>query len=178
MTSPWVPHGVSGQRTLPLIPKALVSTSHITIPALGKMAGFLGTAFAVSSATLRIKAKKEDAFIFPSSFRGPDLSIPYAPQPPYHREHECLLSEVDRAEMQRCAQSEPLQGLSQDFLLCLGQEGIFNADWMAKAILDVRPALEKRDNGEAATAGESPSHVDVEVMWGEDDWMVPKKGRG
>jgi len=66
----------------------------------------------------------------------------------------------------RCVLSEPLQGNSQEFLLCLGRGGGIDQQWYRTTIAAI-----------AEKYASEGRHVTVETWWGEEDSMIPTKGQ-
>ncbi|KZO98785.1 alpha/beta-hydrolase [Calocera viscosa TUFC12733] len=167
LMSSWVPTSKSSQIGLQLVPSVLVGSQHNILPAILPVIKGVNTSLAFSSALFHKKQKEKEKkanreWVFPERFRKEGQK--YEPKPPFHVKLETS-DEVGNF-INGCAFAESLQGMSQEHLLCLGRGGPVNEAWYRQIVADIAKGYAERQD-----------KVMIESWWGENDGMVPKKGR-
>ncbi|KZO98786.1 alpha/beta-hydrolase, partial [Calocera viscosa TUFC12733] len=164
LIAPWIPTSISDQFGLQLVPSWIVGNQHTIRPVgLPLMKGMMSS-FAFSSGLFQRENDKMDMseWVVPERFRNEGEK--YQPQPPFHT-NLAASSEVGTL-IDSCVLSEPLQGISQDYLMCLGRGGPLKEDWYKNIVEDLARGYKDRHE-----------EVMVEVLWAGNDEIIPQKGR-
>lgn len=161
VTSGWVPVSISGQLGLNLVPSALVSHFHNVFPISLPLISSVGASLAFSKAMFG----GADA----ETYAPPDVMRPLASAPiTYHPKHTFQVSKATNAALLECAAKlESMQGVSDEYLLCLGRgEGSIDVDWFTDTVRKISHAYRQRGG-----------RVRFELWWGSKDMLIPAKGQ-
>ena len=162
-TSPWVPNSRS---PLHLIPPPLVSRAHVILPRLDAVLQGIGRCFA-TLASLFTTPPAAEPWPVPDRLRPVPKSEAekYRPLPPYHADHTLSPPKYMWKAIEKAMLAEPMQGMSQEFSLCLSR--VYDAEWYEMTLRAV-----------AERSAQQGRKVDVEVFWALGDGMINKKAQG
>ncbi|KAG9103276.1 hypothetical protein FRC06_011513 [Ceratobasidium sp. 370] len=163
MTSAWVPVSVSGQIGLNFIPSPLVSSFHRIMPPFLPLINSAGASLTFSKGLLSGSLSGEPKFTPPDTVR-PLSSTPTA----FHSNHTLQITrEANTALLSCVTKLEPMQGVSEDFLLCLGRgEGSIDPEWYAQITANISHSFAERG-----------ARVHFELWWGLNDGLIPVRGQ-
>lgn len=164
MTSGWVPTPVSGQVGFSLIPSILVSNFHNMFPVVFPLVNSAAASIGFSKGLIGLGDSKNTAIFTPPDAMRPLSTAPTA----YHRKHSLQMTgAVNNALFHFITKLEPMQGVSEDYKLCLGRgEGSVDPEWYLKMV----PKLSE-------TYKERGGCVHFELWWGASDAIIPVKGQ-
>ncbi|KDN50100.1 hypothetical protein RSAG8_01436, partial [Rhizoctonia solani AG-8 WAC10335] len=159
VTSGWVPVSVSGQMGLGYVPSALVSSFPYVLSALLPIVSSVGASLALSQGIF--SGVDTQAFMPPDVIPRP-ATAPGAPHPM----HTLRVPKIVRdAILKHVTRHEPMQGISDDYLLCLGRgEGSIDPDWFTNTVDSISHAFRQRGG-----------KVYFRLWWGEKDGLIPIK---
>jgi hypothetical protein len=163
MTSAWVPVSVSGQMGLNLIPSVLVSNFHNFLPTFVPLVNSFGASLAFSKGLFNLGRATEPVFT------PPDVMNPVSSTPTtFHSNHIFQVSRATNGAILYCVtQLESTQGVSDEYLLCLGrEEGSVDPTWYAQMIAKIGHAFTERG-----------ARVHFELRWGSSDKLIPVQGQ-
>ena len=163
MTSAWVPTSVSGQIGFSLIPSVLISNFHNMFPVIFPIANSAAASVGFSKGLIGLGNKDTTVFTPPDVMR-PLSAVPTT----YHRIHSLQLAgPVNKALFNCITKLEPMQGVSEDYRLCLGRgEGSIDSEWYSKMVSKLSGTYEERGGC-----------VRFELWWGLSDAIIPVKGQ-
>ncbi|CAE6504957.1 unnamed protein product [Rhizoctonia solani] len=161
VTSGWVPVSVSGQMGLSYVPSALVSSFHHVISASLPIVNIVGASLAFSQGVF--SGVDTEALMPPDVIPRP-ATAPGAPHP----KHTFRVPKVVcDAILRHVTRHEPTQGISDDYLLCLGRgEGSIDQDWFINTVNSISHAFRQRGG-----------KVYFRLWWGAKDKLIPIKGQ-
>ncbi|CAE6399606.1 unnamed protein product [Rhizoctonia solani] len=161
VTSGWVPIPVSGQMGLGYVPSVLVSNFHRVLPASLPIVNSVGASLAFSRGIFSgVDAKA----LMPPDVMPRPATAPGAPHPKHTLQ---VPRPVSDAILKYVTNHEPMRGVSEDYLLCLGRgEGSINPDWFANTVDSIGRAFKQRGG-----------RVHFRLWWGECDSLIPIKGQ-
>ncbi|CAE6522462.1 unnamed protein product [Rhizoctonia solani] len=161
VTSGWVPVSVSGQMGLGYVPSVLVSSFHYVLSAGLPIANSVGASLAFSQGIF--SGVDTEALMPPDVIPRP-AAVPGAAHPKHTLR---VPKNVYDAILEHVTRHEPTQGISDDYLLCLGRgEGSIDPDWFTSTVNNISHAFRQR-------AGK----VYFRLWWGEKDGLIPIKGQ-
>ncbi|KAH7344922.1 Alpha/Beta hydrolase protein [Rhizoctonia solani] len=161
VTSGWVPISVSGQMGLRYVPSVLVSSFHHFLPVSLPIANSVGASLAFSQGIL---SGVDTEVIMPPDVIPRPATTPGAPHPKHALRVPKIVSDAILGHVTR---HEPMQGVSDDYLVCLGRgEGSIDSDWFTNTVNKISHAFSQRDG-----------KIYFRLWWGEKDSLVPIKGQ-
>ncbi|KAF8707945.1 ureidoglycolate hydrolase, partial [Rhizoctonia solani] len=161
VTSGWVPIPVSGQMGLGYVPSTLVSKFHRVLPASIPIINSVGASLAFSKGIF--SGVDTEALMPPDVIPRPALVVG-APHPQHTLQ---IPKSICDAILTHLVKHEPMQGVSEDYLLCLGRgEGSVDPDWFANTVDAISRAFKQRGG-----------RVHFRLWWGENDGLIPIKGQ-
>ncbi|QRV76509.1 alpha/beta hydrolase family protein [Ceratobasidium sp. AG-Ba] len=163
MTSAWVPVSSSGQMGLNLVPSVLVSNFHNLMPPFLPLINASSASLAFSKGLLKGSSKSDPIFTPPHAIR-PLSSAPTT----FHSNHALKISANDNKAILDCVTKlEPMQGVSEDYMLCLGRgEGSIDAQWYSLMAAKISSRFLERG-----------ARVHFELWWGLKDGLIPVRGQ-
>ncbi|ELU41744.1 alpha/beta hydrolase family domain-containing protein [Rhizoctonia solani AG-1 IA] len=161
VTSGWVPIPVSGQMGLGYVPSTLVSKFHRVLPASIPIINSVGASLAFSKSIFSGVDTK--ALMPPDVIPRPAL-VAGAPHPQHTLQ---IPKSICDAILTHLVKHEPMQGVSEDYLLCLGRgEGSVDPDWFSNTVDSISRAFKQRGG-----------RVHFRLWWGGNDGLIPIKGQ-
>ncbi|KAG8717646.1 hypothetical protein FRC08_007043 [Ceratobasidium sp. 394] len=102
-------------------------------------------------------------------FTPPDTVRPLSSTPTiFHSNHTLQITREANAALLGCVTKlEPIQGVSEDYMLCLGRgEGSIDPEWYVQITAKISHAFAERD-----------ARVHFELWWGLSDGLIPVRGQ-
>ncbi|KAJ1311362.1 hypothetical protein OPQ81_009855 [Rhizoctonia solani] len=161
VTSGWVPVSVSGQTGLGYVPSVLVSSFHHVLSASLPIINSVGASLSFSHG---IFSGVDTEVVMPPDVIPRPAAAPGTPHP----KHTLRVPRVVYdAIIRHVTRHESTQGVSDDYLLCLGRgEGSVDSDWFANTVDKISHAFRQRGG-----------KVYFGLWWGEKDALIPIKGQ-
>ncbi|KAG8733778.1 hypothetical protein FRC11_002552 [Ceratobasidium sp. 423] len=160
VTSGWVPVSVSGQMGLGYVPSVLVSSFHYVLSASLPIVNSLGASLAFSRGIF--SGLDTEVTMAPDVIPRP-ATAPGAPHPKHTLR---VPRNVNDAILGHVTRHESTQGVSDDYLLCLGRgEGSVDPDWFTNTVDKISHAFRQRGK------------VYFRLWWGGKDGLIPIKGQ-
>ncbi|CUA76788.1 hypothetical protein RSOLAG22IIIB_02263 [Rhizoctonia solani] len=162
VTSGWVPVSVSGQIGLSYVPSMLVSSFHHVLSVGLPIVNSVGASLAFSRGIFS-GVNAAEALMPPDVMPRP-TTVPGAAHPKHTLQVPKVVSD---AMLKHVTRHESTQGISDDYLLCLGRgEGSVDTVWFTNTVNSISHAFRQR-NGT----------VYFRLWWGEKDSLIPIKGQ-